>query len=827
MVTLLYRIMRKPDKFIVFLLFISTFLLALETPEARAQSIHERIVMPPAGLAASSDPFLIAWNPASMALNAGWEAVYFHSEIQSQTYLAGTGDAAYITSPIFGPLYLGFGLENVRPSSEWKDAWSYGVDRPGNWTMLTFAAAVKLQDIASIGANLRTFVADENKRFDHVTTWDMALNLSVHDISTPYTEMDPGGPVAIERTWGVGIALRPLGRDFLTLSVDNLLGQTSKNDVLRAFIEVKPIRGLAVLGLMEMWFGDIDPMLADEEFEVQASIGLRLDLPNVGIFGAAHMANRLDTPYLGFTAGVRVSGQFYSSLIIPNRYVEVPLDGPLDGEEAVSLLLYMDSISRESSVKGLVLDVDGFKAGPGLIQDMIDGVEHVRKAGKKVFCYEEGIGSLSSVYLCSHADGYFVGPAGGAMVSGVKMKVFYYTGLLRKLGVNAQIFRVGDYKSFPESFTLEGPSEESTEQHKDVLRDIYENLTADIAEGRHFGMADKVIHRDEVKGAIEDRTGKKIILSKKFSFKKIVPDTWAAGRHVGVVVISGTITDGKSRKVPLLGIETAGAETLVHILDKARKNPQIAALVLRVDSGGGSGLASEKIWRAVKRVAEKKPVVASFGGVAASGGYYVAAPATEIYAEPSTITGSIGVFGGKVDISELMQKIGIGVAVFKEGSDKADIDAFYRPFSEEEIGIVKKEINHFYNLFLDRVAEGRSMKKSDVHEIAQGRVWSGTKALGHGLVDHHGGFLDAVARAKKLAKIPAWAPVESLTKQPKGLLTKLLFAALPVKSKNAELADVVQEIVEKSDVSKVVSPMLVAIENNEPLAMSDGVFVWE
>jgi protease-4 len=762
---------------------------------------------------------------------------------------------------VLGTLYLGFGLENVRPSSQWKDAWSYGIDSPGNWTMLTFAAAVKLQDIASIGAGLRTFVADENKRFDNVTTWDlalhihpspyMALNLSAHDISTPYTEVGPGGPVAIERTWGVGIAIRPLGRDILTLSVDNLLGQTSKNDVLRAFIEVKPVHGLAIQGLMEMWFGDIDPMLASEEFEVQASIGLRLDLPNVGIFGAVHMANRLDSPYLGFTAGVRVSGQFYSSLIIPNRYVEVPLAGSLDGEDAVAFLLYMDSVSREPSVRGMVLDMDGFKAGPGLIQDLIDGIEHARKAGKKIFCYEEGIASLSSVYLCSHADGYYVGPAGGAMVSGVKMRVFYYTGLLRKLGINAQIFRVGDYKSFPESFTLEGPSDESTEQHRELLKDIYDNLTSDIADGRGFGMgaaktdeiikrgpfnsselveerlADKVVHRDEVKGAVEEKTGRKIVLSKKFSFKKIVPDTWAAGRHVGVVVVSGSIVDGKSRKVPLLGIETAGSETLVDVLEKARKNPQIAALVLRVDSGGGSGLASEKIWRAVQRVADKKPVVASFGGVAASGGYYVAAAATEIYAEPSTITGSIGVFGGKVDISELMSKIGIGVAVFKEGSDKADIDAFYRPFTEDEIGIVKKQINHFYNLFLDRVAEGRSMKKSEVHAIAQGRVWSGTRALGHGLVDHHGGFLDAVARAKKLAKVPSWAPVVSMTKKPQGLLSKLLFAALPMKSKNAELADVIQDIAEKSDVSKVVSPLLMTIENDEPLAMSDGVFVWE
>jgi protease-4 len=844
----------------------AVFLFALVSTvalrEAGAQSIYERILMPPAGLAASSEPFLIPWNPASMALNSGWEASYFHSEIQSQTFLAGTGDAAYIASPVFGPIYLGFGFENVRPSGEWQEAWGYGVEDPKSWTMLTFALALRLRDFASIGADLRTYVADENPRFDDVTTWDlalhihpspyMALNLSVHDISTPYTTLETSAgriDVAIERTWGVGVAVRPLGRDVLTISVDNLLGQTSKNDILRTFIEIKPVRGLAILGLMELWFGDIAPMRDDRDFEMQASVGLRLDLPNVGIFGAAHMANRKGSPYLGFSVGLTVSGQYYPSLIIPRRFVEIPLEGSLDGEDAVALLEYLEAARKEPSIKGVVLDVRDLEVMPGLARDIIDGIDRIRSIGKIVVCFEDGIGNLASTYVCSHADRFYVGHAGGTMASGMKMRIFYYTGLLHKLGVNAQIFRIGDYKSFPESLTLEGPSDQSTEQHQDVLDDIYGNLTSDIDAGRKLGgaekaavviaqgpynakeaveakLADAVIWRDELKDNLEKTTGKKIILSKNFSFDRKVPDTWSSGRQVGVVVVSGVITDGKSRKVPLLGFETSGAETLTDVLEKARKNPQIAAVVLRVDSGGGSAIGSDKIWRAVERLAEKKPVVASFGSVAASGGYYVAASATEIFAQPSTVTGSIGIFAGKADVSELMKKIGIGVAVFKKG-DRADMEAFYRPYTDDEIEVVKKEINYAYNTFLDRVAKGRGMKKSDLHEIAQGRIWSGLKAKQNGLVDRNGGFLDAVDRARKLAKLPSWAPVVSLTRKPKSILQKLLGSALGVNSKAGEALEVVEEMVEKSGSAKIMSPLILTISSEEPLAMTDGVLEWE
>ncbi|MFH1434764.1 MAG: signal peptide peptidase SppA [Pseudomonadota bacterium] len=825
---------------------------------ATAQSIVERLVPPPASLTGSSNPFLISLNPAAMAMTRSWEIEYFHTELKSQDVLAGTGDAVYATSPVFGPLYLGFGFENVRPSDEWSDAWLTGHSSMGSWSMLTFAMAFRLGEMASIGGDIRKYKSDTNPRFDGITTWDLAVHLhpspymslmvSVHDISTPRL---PFPDDSIERTWGAGVAVRPLGRDFLTISVDNLFGEVSRNDVLRTYLEIKPVRGLAIQGLMEMWFGDEGFMDDSRQFAFQASVGLRLDFPHAGVFGAVHMANRTGSPYLGFTLGARLSGQKYASMAAGHTYLMVPLKGSVGGEDAVALMLYLDAAAKEPAIRGVILDVDGFRAGPGTVQDIIDAVKRIKGMGKKVLCYSEGVASGGGLGVCSHTDEFYLGPAGGTDFSGSKMRMFYFTGLLEKLGVNAQIFRIGDYKSYPEMLTLKGPSEKSTEAHRELLEETFQNIAADIAEGRKFekgaeqaaeviaggpynalemvdeNLADGVIFRDQIKAAIEKKTGKKINLAQKFDFSKKAPDKWMDGRKIGVVVISGTMVEGRTRTVPLLGYELAGAETLVPILEKARTCPSIAALVLRVDSGGGSAFASEKIWRAVQRVAEQKPVIASFGSAAASGGYYASVAAHEIWAQPSTVTGSIGLFAGKADLTGLLGKLGISVTLWKEGGERADMESWLRPYTGDEIKFIKKQVTHFYNLFLDRVAEGRKMKKADIHAVAQGRVWSGRKAKELGLVDKNGGFLDAVDRARKLAKLPSWAPVVSLTKKKKSLLMRLLGSSFSLDTKSEQLVEAIEEAAGKTETAKIVSPLIMTLDNEKPLAMADYVILWD
>jgi len=826
---------------------------------AYAQTLQERVLQPPAGLSSQGDPFLMSMNPALMALNKSWEGIFYHTELKTQEFIAGTGDAFYISSPPLWIFYLGFGFENTRPNDDWKVRWLQSQGKQtGNWSMLTFALAAKLGEVASLGVNIRTFVADENETFHGLTSCDTGLHLhpspyfslsaEVIDINTPRIGSLEG---SIERTWGVGVALRPFGKNILTISIDNLLAQTSENDVIRTYFELRPMRGLVLQALLEMWIGKEGFMDDRTDVALQASFGLQFEFPYFGVFGTAHIANRVGSPYLGFTAGARISGQYYLSMMIPRRIVKLKLEGNLDGEEAVDLLLYINSIRKEPSINGVLFEVKDFDAMPGLVQEIISGMEQLKSSGKYVFCYESGLGTPASAYACSHATAYYLSPVGGTTLAGTQMRIFYYTGLLEKLGINAQILRIGEYKSMPESFTREAPSEKVSEEYRELVSDVYNNMLYDIGKGRGFKngsdglkelisggpynsmemvekkLADGVLWEDQLKKAIEDKIGKKVVISEKFDFSTKAPDTWTKGRRIGVIVVSGIMTGGKSRKIPLIGLEKSGSDTVIEAIEKAKYDPTISAVVLRIDSGGGSAEAAERIWRAIRKLSEKKPVIASLGAVAASGGYYIASAADEIFAEPSTITGSIGIFMGKADFSELMKKVGINVTAFKEGSDKVDMSSFYRPFTTEEIEKLKGEINYVYNIFLDRVAEGRKMDKNSVDTIARGRIWSGARAREIGLVDKMGSFLDAVERARKISKLPGWAPVESLTRKEEGFLMKVISSAIDDKS---EILKVFQEMGNASSVggiSMYLGQISFALTSKEPLAMIDFVYKWE
>jgi len=236
-------------------------------------------------------------------------------------------------------------------------------------------------------------------------------------------------------------------------------------------------------------------------------------------------------------------------------------------------------------------------------------------------------------------------------------------------------------------------------------------------------------------------------------------ERWTEPKIIAVVAIDSVITGGDSSDLPFGLGQRAGADTIVRAIEAARQDPRVAAIVLRVDSPGGDALASDLIARAVGRAAQAKPVIASFGDVAASGGYYVAAPASYIYAEPSTLTGSIGVFSLGISVEELLRSLGISVESIVRGlgANRGSVVVDQTP---EERAMVEREIQAVYRQFLRVVAEGRNLDVEKVHEIAQGRIWTGVDAKGNGLVDEIGGFSDAVRRAKREAGLPDDAPTE-------------------------------------------------------------------
>jgi len=239
------------------------------------------------------------------------------------------------------------------------------------------------------------------------------------------------------------------------------------------------------------------------------------------------------------------------------------------------------------------------------------------------------------------------------------------------------------------------------------------------------------------------------------------------------VVIDGDIVDGDNVDIPLLEVHRTGSRTLNRTIEAMAADPTIRAIVVRIDSPGGSALASDQIWRAIRRAAQRKPVVASLGAVAASGGYYAATACPEIYADPTTVTGSIGIFFGKGDFSPLAERLGVHVEPLARGR-RAGADSLWRPFTADERAVLADKIRLWYRLFLRRVAEGRSMDVEAVHAIAQGRIWSGDAAHRLGLVDHLGGFAAAMARARQLGGLPADSAVAMAPGRPSTLLDYLL-----------------------------------------------------
>lgn len=808
--------------------FAITAALAAWPGQARAQLFGDRILTPAGGITSATHAHALALNPAGMTLNSGWELDYFHSEVAGgQGLLPGTGDAVYASAHVLGPLHLGIGFEFVRPARAFLEGhFDAGYSGTG-WSMGVFAIGFNVGKMLSVATSLRAWISPSDyRRMNGLVAWDMALHLHpsqyVSFMAAAYDINAPGsrGIQPVERTWGLGVAIRPLGRDFFTFTADNFIGERSRNDTLRLSLEVEPVRGIGIVASGTLLFGDEYPLGSDRKdklHDVQISLALRLDLSHLGLWTGYHLStmNRSDgfdgTMLLGWSVGLRISGQRHKSVMSPKRYVPVKLNGALGPSAVVGAILRLEYLRRDPKVAGVIIQPKNFGAPPGAVQDLREAIGKLREAGKRVICHADEATS-SGYYLCTAADRIYLGPPGGVRLSGYRTKLVFFTGLLEKLGINAQIVRIGEYKSHPEKYTLKSPSQPSLEQYRALLEDVWAEVVADVAAGRGVepeqmekilekgpfnakeavdaGLADALAYEDELCTMIQEDTGRKILIDKKYWKVPHKPSMWNSGsKKVAVLTVGGAIVEGRSRTIPLLGMQIAGDETLVKALKRARIDPTIAAVVLRVESGGGSSIASDRIWRAAQKLAETKPVVASIGGVAASGGYYVLAPAAEVIANPTSVTGSIGIFYGKADLSGLLSKVGIDVTVLKQGGERTDMESWHRPYSPEEIAFLEKELNHFYNLFLSRVSAGRDMTKEEVDKVGQGRVWSGTRAKDKGLVDRMGGLTTAIDRARTLGGVPDWVPVVDITPGP-SLLEKIVgtFTGIKHKGSGSDLA---------------------------------------
>lgn len=429
--------------------------------------------------------------------------------------------------------------------------------------------------------------------------------------------------------------------------------------------------------------------------------------------------------------------------------------------------------ATDPSVKGLYLEVEGAPGGWAAAQELRDAVAAFGQSGKPCHAWANGYDN-QSYYIASACDEVYLAPAGIMLVNGFSITNEYYAGTLAKLGVEADFEHVGDFKTAVEPFERSGPSEAADLAMNEMLDDLYAQMLSGIAAGRgksvdevrtmvdagpidpqsalQAGLVDGLLYRDQVR---EEKAGKKRTTARAYHASRSDGGLFAAGRkHIAVVHAEGTITSGKSSQ-GLFGGQSLGELTMEEIFTELREDEDVAAVVLRVNSPGGSGLASDNIWRQIELTrAAGKPVVVSMGDYAASGGYYIAAPADRIVAQPATLTGSIGVFGGKMNVKGLYEKVGVSLHTWQRGQ-LANLLSPVSGFSDAERERFRGFLQAFYTVFLDRVATGRKMSPEAVHQVAQGRVWTGAQAAQRGLVDAVGGLDVAISSAKELAGIPA------------------------------------------------------------------------
>ena len=450
--------------------------------------------------------------------------------------------------------------------------------------------------------------------------------------------------------------------------------------------------------------------------------------------------------------------------------------GLLDQRETVgSVVTALRKAKVDDRVSAVVLVPPPAPGLWGTVQEIRDAVIDFKESGKPVVAHIE-FGMGQAYYLATACDQIFMSPTSPLMLVGVASYELFFRGTLDKVGIEADMLAAGDYKTAINTYTESAFTPEHREVSEALSRDFYEQLVDAIAEGRQMtrprvrevidqgpfvaadavslGLVDDLLYEDELLGRLssDDETVKVDFAT----YRRVEPQSLGldTGPRIAVVYAEGTINFGSSTiDFPGSG-QMVGSRTMTDAIREARDDPSIQAIVLRIDSPGGAATAADIIWRELSLAREQKPLVVSMAGVAASGGYYIAAPAHAIVAQPGTLTGSIGVFSGKFAAAGAFDKIGVGIEGVTHG-EQADIFSPVDRFSDTARVAMQAQVDDIYERFLQVVAEGRALSRDEVHAVAQGRVWTGRQALARGLVDELGGLRRAVVLAQVQAGIDA------------------------------------------------------------------------
>jgi len=471
--------------------------------------------------------------------------------------------------------------------------------------------------------------------------------------------------------------------------------------------------------------------------------------------------------YLNLSAPIAERGQEN-----PLGNLGVPLDNT---SSKIGLLEVVQSIKNAKSdkkIKGIYINTQGVQARYASLKEIRDALVDFKKSNKFIYAYAETY-SEGAYYLASVADKIYLNPAGILEFNGIYTEIPFIKGVLEKIEVKPEVFRVGEFKSAVEPFILDKMSEANRLQTKEYLEAIYDVFLEDISASRkiektqlrriadsmlvrkaedaqNLNLVTNIAYEDEILELLR----KELKVDKKDNIKFISPSKYFKAieskyskNKIAVLFAEGEINSGES------GEDNIGSATIVKELRKLRKDEKVKAIVLRINSPGGSALASDVMWREIMLTKKEKPVIASMSDVAASGGYYMAMACDTIVAQKNTITGSIGVFGLLFNAENLL-KNKIGVTTDRVStSPLADIGNPVRSLSPQERAIIQESVERIYEAFTTKAAQGRKMNLEDLKKVASGRVWAGSQAKERGLVDVFGGLDDAIALAAKKAKV--------------------------------------------------------------------------
>jgi protease-4 len=447
------------------------------------------------------------------------------------------------------------------------------------------------------------------------------------------------------------------------------------------------------------------------------------------------------------------------------------------------ILNNIEKARHDANIRGIYLELSQLQAGIATVEEIRNALLDFKKSGKFIVAFSDGY-SQGSYYLASTADKIFLNPGGSVDFIGLSAELMFYKKTLEKLDIKPEIIRHGKFKSAVEPFMYDKMSPENREQIRTYVGSIWNHMVGQIAASRNisadrlnnfadslllwnnrsaisYGMIDTALYKDQVLDTlahlvqIGNSKNLNLITHQKYlRVPKTQSDKSFTRNKIAIIYAEGNIVSGEQ------GEGIIGADKIARTIRNARQDSAIKAIVFRVNSGGGSALASEVIWRELYLARQVKPVIASMGDVAASGGYYILAAADTIVASPNTITGSIGVFGLLVNARDFFEnKLGITTDVEKTNA-YSDFASIYRPLSGDERIVLQKMIDEIYSTFVTRVSDGRKLSYENVDKIAEGRVWSGENAMERGLVDVMGGLSTALEIAAKKAKLDNYRIVE-------------------------------------------------------------------